>query len=65
LGLPGAKNAVALCIETMKHLFMDITQVVFCGGEKEGNDFSGLFDHMKHRFIEFNKVTYWDFQKVD
>jgi hypothetical protein len=42
----------------MKHRFIDFNQ-------KAGNEFSALFDHLKHCFIEFNKVAFWDIQKAD
>jgi hypothetical protein len=31
-----ADNTVKGCMETMKHHFIDFTQVVFCGGQKSG-----------------------------
>jgi hypothetical protein len=65
LGLPEADNPVAWCIETMKHRFIDFTQVVFCGGQKAGNEFLGLIDHLNHFFIDFTKVAFCDIQKAD
>jgi hypothetical protein len=39
----------------MKYRFIDFTQAVFCGGQKAENESSGLFAHLKHRFIDFNQ----------
>jgi hypothetical protein len=48
----------------MKRRFISINQVVFCGGQKEGNEFLGLFHHLKYRFIDFTKVAFCDIQKA-
>jgi hypothetical protein len=48
----------------MKHRFICFTQFVFYGGQKAGNEFSGHFDNLKHRFIEEKQVAFCESQKL-
>jgi hypothetical protein len=41
---------------------MDFIRVVFCGGQKAENSFTGLFNHLKRRFIDITKVAFCDIQ---
>jgi hypothetical protein len=58
-------NPVASCVETMKYSLIVFNKVVICGGQKAGNEFLGLLNHLKYRFINFTKDAFCDNNNAD
>jgi hypothetical protein len=49
----------------MKHRFISFNQVLICGIKEAGNEFLGLFHHLKYHLIEFTKVAFCHIEKAD
>ena len=51
--------------EPFKHRFIDLTKVLFWGGQEEENEFAVPGNHLKHRFLDLTKVEFWTCQEAE
>jgi len=50
---------------TLKHRFLDFTQVAFWAGEEEKNEFPEPGEHLKNRFQDLTKFELWACQEAE
>ena len=51
--------------EPLKLRFLEFSQVEFCAGQEEENEFPVSGDHLEHRFLDLTKVEFWDCQETE
>jgi hypothetical protein len=47
------------------NIALSSTKISFCEIQKAENEFAGLYDHLKHIFIDFTKFAFYGGQKTD
>ena len=51
--------------ETLKHRFIELTQVAFWDGQEAENEFKVTCEPLKHRFLDLKQVAFWDGQEAE
>ena len=59
------ENELQVLYESLKHRFLDYTQVAFWAGQEEGKEFPVPGVHLNHRFLDLNKVAFWACQEAE